>query len=340
MEQIPYEFLKNTAPYGLEKRKTPSKLALWKVLVFFAAVMAVFLFLGSYIQYRLGMAGVAVTELMFLAAAVLFALSQKADLRQVFPVRRPKLLLIGAASVLWAASYLSVIIVNLIMAYFFPAGILGTGNSTNAVISSIPWGAAFLITAVLPAVCEEALHRGVIQYGVQNTLKKSWMIVLLMGLLFGVFHVSLWKFLPTAVLGAAMSYLLLRTGNMLYSSYFHFLHNAVQMLLLLPAASAAGTVFASETQDFLYQSVRRILPVSIGLYLCIGAVIPFLLYLSHWMMIRAEMGVRIRFIPWGPAGKKILRWILIPTILFLAAGLLILMCGIGGAVRYTGRFGY
>ena len=90
MEQIPYDTIKNTAPYGLEKMKEPSKLNLWKVLVFFAALMAVFVFFGSYIQYRLGMGGVVITELMFLAASILFVRLQKIPLRQVFPLHRPK----------------------------------------------------------------------------------------------------------------------------------------------------------------------------------------------------------------------------------------------------------
>ena len=186
--------------------------------------MAVFVFFGSYIQYRLGMGGVVITELMFLAASILFVrLQENTPLRQVFPLHRPKGLALGSTAVLWAAAYLSMIIVNLILAYFYPAGVLGSGNSVNLVITSIPWGIAFLVVAVLPAVCEEALHRGVIQLRRSRILSANpWLIVLLMGLLFGAFHVSIWKFLPTAMLGAAMSYLLLRTGNMVYSLLLPF----------------------------------------------------------------------------------------------------------------------
>lgn len=334
MEQIPYDTIKNTAPYGLEKTKEPSKLNLWKVLVFFAALMAVFVFFGSYIQYRLGMGGVVITELMFLAASILFVRLQKILLRQVFPLHRPKGLALGSTAVLWAAAYLSMIIVNLILAYFYPAGVLGSGNSANLVITSIPWGIAFLVVAVLPAVCEEALHRGVIQYGVQNSLRNPWLIVLLMGLLFGAFHVSIWKFLPTAMLGAAMSYLLLRTGNMVYSCFFHFLHNGIQMLLLLPSGYMMGAVPASSLEELAYGYLRKILPVSIGLYLCFGAIIPFLFYLSHWMLIRCQMGRPIPFLPWGPARKKTLLWILIPTFVLLAAGCLTLMLSISSLAPY------
>lgn len=341
MERISYEMLKNTAPYGLEnphKRRDSGKLTLWKVLCFFAVVMAVFIFVGGLAQYYLGMAGVVITELMFLAASVLFVYLQKASFREVFPIRRPRMLLIGATAVLWLASYLAMIIVNLIVAYFFPAEFYGASNSTNTLIASIPWGLAFLVIAILPAVCEEALHRGVIQFGVHNTIRKPWMIVLLMGLLFGVFHLSPTKFLPTALLGAAMSYLLLRTGNMVYSSFFHFLHNGIQMLILLPSflpgAAVSGIHFSYAMEDVVYNSLRPLLSTSIGLYLCFGASIPFLLYLSHWMIVKSEIGGRISFLPWGKAGKKTLFWILFPTFLILAVGLIVLFNGTASLIQY------
>ena len=73
---------------------------------------------------------------------------------------------------------------------------------------------------------------------------------------------------------------------------------------------------------------------SIGLYLCFGAIIPFLFYLSHWMLIRCQMGRPIPFLPWGPARKKTLLWILIPTFVLLAAGCLTLMLSISSLAPY------
>ena len=42
------------------------------------------------------------------------------------------------------------------------------------------------------------MHRGVILHSLKS-LKREWLIVLVMGILFGLFHGSLWRFVPTAV---------------------------------------------------------------------------------------------------------------------------------------------
>ncbi|HIV24195.1 MAG TPA: CPBP family intramembrane metalloprotease [Candidatus Scatomonas pullistercoris] len=334
--KISYEELKNTAPVGMEPRRGGRKpLNLGKVLLFFLAVMAVFLVFGSLVQYYLGMAGVVITELMFLAASLLFVYFRKEDFKKVFPLQMPSILALGGTAVLWLGSFLSVTVVNLILAYFFPAGVYGESGATTAVIQSIPWAVSFLIVAVLPAVCEEALHRGVIQYGAQNSIRSPWLLVLLMGVLFGCFHLSLWKFLPTAMLGAMMSYILLKTENMIYSCFFHFLHNGMQMLMLLavPGLLIQSVIPASAAgKDLFDVSAARILPLSIGLYLCLAALVPFLLYLGNWMLQRARAGKRMAFFPAGKE-KKYFWSILIPTFLLLLAGTLVLLSGVRGIME-------
>ena len=63
---------------------------------------------------------------------------------------------------------------------------------------------ALLLTAFTPAICEEALFRGPILRGLRTRFSALGAAVLT-GLLFGLFHVSVWRLLPTAVLGFALS---------------------------------------------------------------------------------------------------------------------------------------
>ena len=329
--QISYEELKFTAPIGLEPVRPKKPAGLGRVLLFFLIVMAGFLVFGSLLQYYLGMGGVVLTELLFLVASLLFVRTQKEDFRRVFPVRKPKLLALGGTAVLWLGSYLLIMVVTLIQAYFFPAVIYGESGAINTTVQSIPWGISFLIVAVVPAICEEAMHRGVIQYGVQNTLGKTWQIVLVMGIFFGCFHLSLWKFLPTAVMGAVMSYILLKTGNMVYSSFLHFLHNGLQMLLLL---SVPGTVLQTEislTAWEDYAPAVRLLPLSIGIYLCIAALVPYLFYLGNWMLKRAACGHKLPFFPKGKESVYFRRILILMAVL-LAAGGTVLSAGVLGLI--------
>ena len=62
-------------------------------------------------------------------------------------------------------------------------------------------------------------------------IRKEWLVVLIMGIYFGLFHANPLRFLPTAILGAVMSYIMLETENMVYSSAFHMINNLLPMVL-------------------------------------------------------------------------------------------------------------
>ena len=62
---------------------------------------------------------------------------------------------------------------------------------------------ALLLTAFTPAICEEALFRGPILRGLRTRFSAARARPSLTGLLFGLFHGSVWRFIPTAVLGFA-----------------------------------------------------------------------------------------------------------------------------------------
>ncbi len=112
------------------------------------------------------------------------------------------------------------------------------------VIYSVPFWVSIIVVAVLPAICEEAVHRGVIIHTMYR-IRKEWLVVLIMGIYFGLFHANPLRFLPTAILGAAMSYIMLETENMVYSSAFHMVNNLLPMLLqemlLKNSQGTAGT---------------------------------------------------------------------------------------------------
>jgi sodium transport system permease protein len=106
-----------------------------------------------------------------------------------------------------------------------------------------PLWAVILLGAVVPAVCEETLFRGLI-YG---ALERSGARVALIGstLLFALAHGSVYRLVPTAMLGLAMGLLRWRSNSLLPSTIFHALHNglAVTLVYLKPsfAAELLGT---------------------------------------------------------------------------------------------------
>lgn len=87
-----------------------------------------------------------------------------------------------------------------------------------------------LIVAVTPAICEEVLFRGVLYSGLRGRMHPV-AVVLLVGFLFGVFHLSIHRFAPTALLGVVLTWIVWRTGSIFPGMLVHMLVNGTSILL-------------------------------------------------------------------------------------------------------------
>lgn len=242
-------------------------------IVVFIIAMLVFIFLGAPIQSKLGMGGVAITELMILAMGVLPAIILKQDLKKVFPFKIPKIREIFGTLFIWVGTMLISAVVSMILMYFFPEGMMETSSGLSEVITSVPFIFSFLIVSVMPAICEEALHRGFILANFRP-LKNKFVIVLSMGIIFGIFHLDFYRFLPTAILGAALSYIMVEADNMILPMLFHFINNFVSTV-------ASSFSSASEVNIELTQEVVLL---NIGTMLVMSCLMPMLYYFgSRWI---------------------------------------------------------
>jgi len=91
-------------------------------------------------------------------------------------------------------------------------------------------GLTLLLVGLTPAICEESLFRGAILRGFSARLPRVTSAVLT-GVLFGLFHLDLWRLLPTAILGVGLSLIALETGSIVPSMVAHFLNNACLIVL-------------------------------------------------------------------------------------------------------------
>ncbi|MEW6757907.1 MAG: type II CAAX endopeptidase family protein [Acidobacteriota bacterium] len=103
-------------------------------------------------------------------------------------------------------------------------------EALRAFLSSFPIGVQWLAFALVPAVCEESLFRGALL----ATLREfpALPACLLSGAAFGLFHGSLYRFLPVAILGASLAAVVLRTGNLALAVLGHAAHNGVVLAAL------------------------------------------------------------------------------------------------------------
>lgn len=254
-------------------------------------VLCDMMFLPIVIPGFLGFYGTIIVEGMFVVLSVAVVLLARADLREVFPVKIPKTRKVFGTILLWGGTFLSAEIVVLCISYFFPEEVFEAGQGISAGMESVPFMMAAFIIAVTPAVCEEAVFRGVFLNSLMGRWNK-WIPILITGIVFGMFHGSVVRFFPTAILGIVMGYIVVETGNIFYSMLFHFVNNLFPVLLTqLLETSSQGVEAEAEIM------MMEIPLASVGIYMCIGAAAPFLIYIGNYLLHKGEEGHSDKLFP-------------------------------------------
>lgn len=117
-------------------------------------------------------------------------------------------------------------LVNLISQLFFENKI----TSTIASLANFPLWQLLLMVAVLPAINEEIITRGILLSNYKNV--NIIMSAIVSGLCFGMLHLNGNQFSYAFVMGIVLSFLVKITGSIYSSMLVHFLINGLQMCLL------------------------------------------------------------------------------------------------------------
>ena len=167
---------------------------------------------------------------LFLLIALLFALLLRQPLRKVFPIRKfEKPMVIGSLLTCLSLQCFSYAI-NWLQAVFFPAEVAGFSEGMSQITGQFPLYLSVFVIGVLPGIFEEVLCRGTMLYALRP-LKRVWLRVLIVGVLFGLLHGNPMQIAYAAVLGAGFSFIVIKTDNMLYPVIWHFLTNSFAVLL-------------------------------------------------------------------------------------------------------------
>ena len=94
---------------------------------------------------------------------------------------------------------------------------------------SIPFWQLVLLLTVAPGICEEIAFRGVLLHGLRRRFHPV-VLALVVGAIFGMFHVSLFRIVPTAFLGVLLAAVTLLTGSIFPAMLWHALNNALGVL--------------------------------------------------------------------------------------------------------------
>jgi membrane protease YdiL (CAAX protease family) len=202
-----------------------------RVLSWFAVLWALLLIVGNNTaQSDLRLQIFLNVVVLFGGASLLMARRYQLRAREAFAWRAPK-----------PAAWFAVLAAT-------PCGILaGTGlfrladlvfpvppqmleSFTQALLpGQIPFWQILFFLAVLPGIMEELTFRGALLHGLHNRLHPA-ALVLVVGLIFGLFHAALFRLAPTAFLGVLLSLVTLLTGSIFPAMLWHALSNALALL--------------------------------------------------------------------------------------------------------------
>ena len=203
-----------------------------------------------------------------------------------------------------------------ILLYVFPEQMSGATESVSELSGGLPFALAVLLICVTPAIFEEMAFRGGL-FSCFRGFKSPWPAILISAVVFGAFHGSFWRFVPTAMLGIAMGYLLAETDNMFYNMLFHLINNALPMLLL------QLTFSQMESAESMIQTGVPL--VTVAVYFLYASAGPFLLYAGNYLIHKGQPGYDRGLLP--KEKKKTFLGLVLVSMVFLGLGVLLFVLG-------------
>lgn len=229
-------------------RETPTP---GMVLVLFALVMLLIFYVGTLAQSAWLIPGLLITEWGLILLPILAILWYiRIDLAKTLNLRLPSVKGVVGAVLLGAGWLLLVMQVGFWHNKVLPMPpelieemekMFALGNETDSLALLL------FAVAVSPAICEEMLFRGVLLSGFRKKMP-AWAVILVVGALFGLFHLSVYRIFLTGLTGIVLTYLVLRTGSIWTGIVAHFVNNCLGVLIATESLPTRLLEVLNETQ--------------------------------------------------------------------------------------------
>jgi len=163
---------------------------------------------------------------LFLGASLLMVRVYRLNLKEAFALRPVK-------PAVWLAILLAIPSGNIVAVGVFrlaslvfpvPSQMLEQFGK-DLMPDAVPDWQMVLFLAILPGICEEIAFRGTLLYGLRKKLRPV-PLALAVGLIFGLFHVALFRIMPTGFLGVILTAVALLTGSIFPGMLLHAGNNA------------------------------------------------------------------------------------------------------------------
>lgn len=315
------------------------QLRLWQgLLVIILAGLEVFVFSGFLPQW-LGMGRSLIGELILLGMAVGAVAVFHGNFRSVFPIHKPKLTEVMGTILIYLGASQAISVVTMIEMYIAPEMVTETSIGLSSMFTSSSMIVAIIVVGIAPAICEEAVFRGVFFNSIWNQTHGKWIPILVTAAVFGLFHGSIIRFFPTFLLGIVLGYLVYETNNMFYNVMFHAINNIIPVLvlygmqflmqLMARALGMNGSGMWNFVMDTATSQISQLSPAFMGIYMIDGGVGLAILYLGNHVLHLGREGYPKELFPKEKRKQQFI-WLALALALAVTGGMMIVAGTIQG----------
>lgn len=315
------------------------QLRLWQgLLVIILAGLEVFVFSGFLPQW-LGMGRSLIGELILLGTAVGAVAVFHGNFRSVFPIHKPKLTEVMGTLLIYLGASQAISVVTMIEMYIAPEMVTETSIGLSSMFTSSSMIVAIIVVGIAPAICEEAVFRGVFFNSIWNQTHGKWIPILVTAAVFGLFHGSIIRFFPTFLLEIVLGYLVYETNNMFYNVMFHAINNIIPVLvlygmqflmqLMARALGMNGSGMWNFVMDTATSQVSQLSPAFMGIYMIDGGVGLAILYLGNHVLHLGREGYPKELFPKEKRKQQFI-WLALALALAVTGGMMIVAGTIQG----------
>lgn len=215
-------------------------------LVFLAYQMILGFFMGSAIYDKMFLI-ITINELGILAFVLIYCLIKKINIKEAFRFNNPGFLPMVMITIISLPAIFVASMLNSLVIYFLqfigdvPASTIPVPQNAQELLLGL------LVVAVLPGICEELMHRGLLLRAYER--RGSYKAVAVIAVFFGLFHFDITNLLGPIFLGLIIGYYVIRTNSIYAGIYAHFLNNMISVLVqYLSKAPQAETLAISEVE--------------------------------------------------------------------------------------------
>lgn len=235
-------------------------------VIFLAYQLMLGMLLGSSINEYI-YAIIIINEVLIASSVLIYSFLKKLNIKETFRLNKlgivPALLIIAMSlpATYAAGMFNSLLIYPLQFIGDIPAQNIPTPGNLPQLLAGIA------IIAVLPGVCEEIMHRGLLLKAYEK--RGTYKAVIFSAIFFGLFHFDVTNLLGPVFLGLIIGYYVVRTNSIFAGMLAHFMNNAIAVTLRFLIREPARETLELSRMEFiasLTMGIGSLFVISILMY--------------------------------------------------------------------------